>query len=409
MIRTAFFMIFVVLLSSCDLFSNDEELGEEPQVKSFEVKSKEVLKSTDKFGWELLKTINQETEQGENLVISSLSVAQALGMTTNGAAGTTLDQMLEVMDFGDVATMNDAFKNIREVLHSVDPEVELEVANSVWYKQDLPAKDSFRENVEHYYNATFRGLDLSDKEGSKKIINDWVNEKTREKIPSIVDEIKDNQFMFLVNAVYFLGKWKYQFDKSVTRDASFYLSDGSRTEVPMMNQESDLDYYQGEECRALKLPYGNGSFYMVIALPNTENGVDQLINDMSTEKWNTVLEGMNEQTLALYMPRFELECKYKLNGTLVDMGMELPFSPYGADFSNMIDAQVNIDEVMHKTYIKADEEGTEAAAATSVGMVVTSVGEGPVTFRVDRPFLFAIAEEESGAILFSGKIENPEQ
>jgi serpin B len=405
MTRIALFMVFVVSLSNCDLLNNDEE----PQVKTFNQKSKEVLKSTDRFGWELLKTINKETEKGENIVISSLSVLQALGMTTNGAAGTTRDQMLEVMDFGDVPTMNDAFKNIREVLHSADPKVEVEVANSVWYKQNLPAKDSFRKSVEHYYNATSRGLDFSDKEGSKNIINDWVNEKTRGKIPSIIDEIKDAQHMFLVNAVYFLGKWKYQFDKSVTRDSPFHLSDATQLEVPMMNQESDLDYFEGEECRAVKLPYGNGSFYMIIALPNTENGVEQLINNMSTEKWNTVLAGMNEQTLALYMPRFELECKYELNGTLQKMGMELPFAPNGADFSNMIDVQVFIDEVMHKTYIKADEEGTEAAAATSVGISVTSVGAGPISFRVDRPFLFAIAEEESGAILFSGKIENPEQ
>ena len=403
----AIFMSLAFLLGSCDWFGNDEQ----PQPKSFDTKSLEMLSATDRFGWDLLKKVNEEAEADENVVISSLSVAQALGMTTNGAGGTTLDQMLEVMDFGETDEMNDAFKNIREVLHSADPKVEVEIANSVWYKEDLPAKDSFRALVEDYYDASFRGLDFSDKEGSKKIINDWVNKKTREKIPTIIEEVKDNQFMFLVNAVYFLGKWQYQFDKGDTQDEPFYLSDGSEIDVPMMHQEADLDYSAGEDCRAVKLPYGNGSFYMLVALPAGEMTADSLVSRMDSQKWSDIVGDMQEQGIALAMPRFEIDCKYKLNGPLQRMGMALPFSRSGADFTNMIEGvPVCIDEVLHKTYIKADEEGTEAAAATSVGMVETSIGAGgPMPFRIDRPFLFAIAEEESGAILFSGKIENPRE
>lgn len=403
----AIFMSLAVLLGSCDWFGNDEK----PQSKDFDLKSLEMLSATDRFGWDLLKTVNEESEAHENVVISSLSVAQALGMTTNGAGGATLDQMLEVMDFGETDEMNDAFKNIRAVLHSADPKVEVEIANSVWYKEDLPAKDAFRSIVEDYYDASFRGLDFTDKEGSKKIINDWVNKKTREKIPAIIEEIKDNQFMFLINAVYFLGKWQYQFDKADTKDEPFHLSDGSEIQVPMMNQEADLDYYTGEDLRAVKLPYGKGSFYMLVALPSGEMTADSLVNQMDSQKWSAIVNEMQEQGIALSMPRFEIECKYKLNKPLQSMGMELPFAESGADFTNMIEeVPVCIDEVLHKTYIKADEEGTEAAAATSVGMVITSTDPGgPMSFNIDRPFLFAIAEEKSGAILFSGKIENPQE
>jgi serpin B len=397
------FLILTALLTGCSLFDNNEE----PKKKEFDLKSLEVLSATDRFGWDLFKTVNSDADPGENVVISSLSVAQALGMTTNGAAGETLDQMLAVMDFGDVTTMNEAFKNIREVLHSADSKVEIEVANSVWYKESLPAKKSFSETVKEYYEAAFRGVDFSDKVGAKELVNGWVNEKTRGKIPEIIDEISDQQYMFLVNAVYFLGKWQFQFQESATKDGSFKLSDGSTVQVPMMNQEQDLHYYADEELRAVKLPYGNGSFYMIVALPSGEASVNDLVNNMTSEKWASILENMNEQSIGLFMPRFEVECKYLMNDPLITMGMELPFSEFDADFSNMIDAPVFISKVNHKTYIKVDEEGTEAAAATSVGMNMTSVNPGPMVFRVDRPFFFAIAEKESGAILFSGKIENP--
>ncbi|MFO8001769.1 MAG: serpin family protein, partial [Marinilabilia sp.] len=363
----AIFLSLALLLGSCEWFNNDEE----PQSKDFDLKSLEMLSATDRFGWDLLETINQDAEEGENVVISSLSVAQALGMTTNGAAGTTLDQMLSVMDFGEVDEMNEAFKNIREVLQTADPKVDVEIANSVWYREDLPAKDSFRAIVEDYYEASYRGLNFRDKEGSKKIINDWVDKKTRGKIPSIIKEVKDEQFMFLVNAVYFLGKWQYEFDKADTKDEAFNLSDGSEIQVPMMHQEADLQYYDGSDCRAVKLPYGNGRFYMLIALPRGELTADSLVNRMDGQKWTSISDGMQEQGIALAMPRFEIDCKFKLNEPLQNMGMELPFSRMGANFSNMIEThQVCIDEVLHKTYIKADEEGTEAAAATSVGMVV---------------------------------------
>ncbi|WP_291856167.1 serpin family protein [Marinilabilia sp.] len=403
MIRVFIITLMITFLTGCSWFDNDEE----PVKKDFDLKSLEVLEATDRFGWELLESVNADAKAGENVVISSFSVAQALGMTTNGADGETLDQMLEVMDFGEVETMNSAFKNIREVLKSADSNVDIEVANSVWYKESLPAKKEFGEVVEKYYDAAFRGVDFSDKERTKNLINSWVKDKTRGKIPTIIDEISDQQYMFLVNAVYFLGKWQYQFDKSDTRDQDFYLFDGSVVQVPMMNQELEIKYFSDADLRAVKMPYGDGSFFMIVALPEGDTTVDQVIENMTTEKWASISENMNERNLKLFMPRFEVECKYLLNSNLISMGMELPFSLFSADFSNMIDAPVFISKVNHKTYIKVDEEGTEAAAATSVGMVVTSVGPELPEFRVDRPFFFAIGEEKSGAILFSGKIENP--
>ncbi|WP_462319088.1 serpin family protein, partial [Marinilabilia sp.] len=231
---TLIFAIMISFLSGC----NQSESNEKPSKKELELKSKNVLEATDRFGWELLQTVNGETEPGKNVVISSLSVAQALGMTTNGAANETLNQMLEVMDFGEVSEMNDAFQNIREVLQTADPKVQVDIANSVWYRQGMPAKESFGEALERYYDAVFREVDFSRKQEAKDLINGWVNDKTRGKIPTIVDEIQDAQFMFLINAVYFLGKWQYEFDKSATQDDDFTLSDGSTIQVPMMNQET---------------------------------------------------------------------------------------------------------------------------------------------------------------------------
>ncbi|MGQ1891677.1 serpin family protein [Thermophagus sp. OGC60D27] len=404
--RILSFMIFVILLTGCSWFNNDEE----PESPVFDLKSLEVLSATDRFGWELLKTVNEEAKPGENVVISSLSVAQALGMTTNGAAGETLEQMLEVLDFGDVSAMNDAFRDVRDVLSSSDSQVNIEVANSVWYLESLPAKKSFEDTVETYYDAVFKGVDFSDSEKAKEMINGWVDEKTRGKIPTIIDQISDQQYMFLINAVYFLGKWKYQFDESATKNENFYLSDGSVIEVPMMNMEQTLPYYGDNGLRAVRLPYGNGSFNMILIQSVEDADVDQLIENMDVGKWEAIVDNMHEQTIALFLPRFEVACKYELNDVLKNMGMELPFDASQANFSNMVDAPVYISEVNHKTYLKVDEEGTEAAAVTSVGMELTSVSpESTVTMKFDRPFFFAITEEKSGAILFSGKIENPKE
>ncbi len=403
MLRFTLILSLALLFAGCDWFGNDEE----PQKGAFDLKSLKVLEASDQFGWELLKTMNRESGPGENLVISSLSVTQALGMTTNGAGGQTLTEMLDVMNFEDTQKLNDAFKNVREVLATADKDVEIEVANSVWYRQTLPAKESFKTTVENYYDAVFRGLNFDEVEGSKKIINGWVNDKTRGKIPSIIEDIKPEHTMFLVNAVYFLGQWQYQFQEDATREEPFYLSDGTTVNVPMMNQETDLEIAAGDKYRAVRLPYGNGSFYMVVVLPAGDAGVDDLISSMDNSGWNTLLGGFQEQSVGLFLPRFETACNYELKEPLIEMGMGQAFSD-GANFSNMIDVSVKIGEVKHKTFIKLDEKGTEAAAVTSVGMELTSIGGGgPMQFRVDRPFLFAIAEKESGAILFSGKIENP--
>ncbi|SFD77700.1 serpin family protein [Thermophagus xiamenensis] len=402
--RLLFVLNLILILSGCCWFNNDEG----PEQKVFDLKSLEVLSATDRFGWELLKAVNEETKPGENVIISSLSVAQALGMTTNGAAGETLEQMLEVLDFGEVATMNEAFRNVRDVLSMTDPKVEIEVANSVWYLESLPAKQSFKDTVEAYYDAVFKGVDFSDSDKAKEMINGWVDEKTRGKIPTIIDQISDQQYMFLVNAVYFLGKWKYQFDETATINDNFYLSDGSAIEVPMMNMKQTFPYYSDNALRAVRLPYGNGSFNMILIQPLEDVDVDQLIENMDVGKWEAIVNNMHEQNIALFLPRFEVACKYELNAALKNMGMELPFSALQANFSNMIDAQVYISEVNHKTYLKVDEEGTEAAAVTSVGMELTSVSpESTVTMKFDRPFFFAITEKNSGAVLFSGKIENP--
>lgn len=403
MIHRSIAVLLLAGLVGCSWFNNDEE----PVPKELELKSLEVLKASDRFGWNLLEIINDGADPGENVVISSLSVAQALGMTANGADGETLEQMLGVMHFDEVEGLNHSFKNIREVLQTADPKVELEIANSVWYKEELPAKEEFSETVKEYYNAAFSGVDFSEKTAALERINGWVNDKTRGKIPAIIDEISDQQYMFLINAVYFLGRWQVQFDKSDTKEDNFYLSDGSVVQVSMMNQEEDLEFYEDDDLSVVKLPYGNGSFCMIVALPAGERTVNQLIADMTSEKWASIISGMSERKLDLFFPRFEVECKYELSNSLMEMGMELPFSPAYADFDNMIDAPVYISQVNHKTYIKVDEEGTEAAAATSVGMELTAIGPQKPRFRVDRPFFFAITEEKSGAILFSGKIENP--
>ena len=253
------------------------------------------------------------------------------------------------------------------------------------------------------------GLDFNKPEASD-IINGWVNQKTNGKIEKIVDDvINPLTMMFLINAIYFKGTWTYEFDESQTQDDTFTLPDGSKKPCRMMTQESEFQYFENEAFQAIDLPYGDGDFRMTIFLPRREKNVDSLIAELNQENWNRWINSFSKQELTLQLPKFTLEYEIKLNDVLKALGMEIAFSPSQADFTKMyrkeeVGLNLYISEVKHKTYVEVNEEGTEAAAVTSVEMTLKAAG---LLMRVDRPFIFAIRENHSGTILFIGKIVEP--
>jgi len=370
---------------------------------------KQVASSADRFGLKLMKAINV-THPDSNVFISPLSVSMALGMTLNGANNETYDAMQSTLELDGMTQqqINETYKSLIDLLTQIDPIVIFDIANSIWYRQGWTFEQSFIDVNKKFFNALVKSLDFNDP-SAPDVINDWVADNTNGKIDKIVDSIDPTVIMYLINAIYFKGTWKYEFDKDETIDDLFRTPTGNQIPCKLMVQTNDFSYFGNSEYQAIDLPYGDGHFSMTVLLPAPDKNVDSLISGLTKESWNVLLNSFSTQEGTLYFPKFELEYEIILNNVLKSLGMKIAFTPGLADFSNMYTgpADLNIDEVKHKTFVKVDEEGTEAAAVTSVSIVLTSTGGSGFNMRVDHPFVFVIREKNSGCILFIGKIVEP--
>jgi serine protease inhibitor len=227
----------------------------------------QLITSDNAFGFKLFRAIN-DAEAEKNVFISPLSVSMALGMTYNGAAGETEAAMRDVLELGGMSltAINESYQSLIKLLTGLDPKVVFQIANSIWYKQELPFEKDFLDINSKYFDAEVAGLDFSDLK-SVDTINDWVDDKTRGKIERILDEINPLAVMFLINAIYFKGTWTYEFDKNETKNDQFTLMDGSTVPCRMMKQEGDFLYYATEDFQAIDLPYGEEEFSMTVILP----------------------------------------------------------------------------------------------------------------------------------------------
>ncbi len=370
-----------------------------------------LVDSGNKFGFKLFREIVQE-EPDRNIFISPLSVSMALGMAYNAADGTTLEAMDSTLELSgiDIQEVNESYQSLIDLLMGLDPEVTFQIANSMWYRQGFPVARTFIDRIETYFYAVVSDLNFDDP-ASADIINDWVDQNTNGKITEIVDPpIDPYTVMFLINAIYFNANWTYQFDEEDTQEDLFTLPDGSQRACLMMFQENDLRFLWHEDFQAVDLPYGDGLFSMTILLPRHHIDIDALIADLNQENWDIWVNNFTEETGALFLPKFSLEYEILLKDVLTALGMGIAFNPDLANFGQMIEpggiveGNLYITRVKHKTFIEVDEAGTEAAAVTSVEVGATS---GPPTLRVNRPFIFMIRENHSQTILFMGKIVEP--
>jgi serpin B len=372
---------------------------------------KSMVESDNKFGLKLFKKIvKQDTG---NVFISPLSVSMALGMTYNGAEGTTEEAMRNTLELSGLTELeiNESYSSLIDLLTQLDPRVIFEIANSIWCREGLPVKEEFVNINRTYFDAEIAALDFN-KPDASKTINGWVDEKTHGKITEIVPgQIDPATVMFLINAIYFKGIWTYEFDEEDTQEDWFTLTDGSKVPCQMMTQESEFSYFENNLFQAVDLPYGNEKFSMTIFLPKPDVDIDSLISLFNQDNWEAWLDSFAKNSGTLYFPKFTLEYKIKLNDVLKALGMEIAFDPERADFSGIAEvnplANLYISKVLHKTYIKVNEEGTEAAAVTSVEIGITALPPPGFVMRIDRPFVFAIRENHSQTILFMGKIEEP--
>jgi len=305
-----------------------------------------------------------------------------------------------------VSNINEYYKLMQTTLPTIDPTTKLSIANSLWYRTGFPVKSDFLQINSDYFNAYVRELDFS-QAWAKDTINNWCSKKTNKLIPSIIDNISSDMRMYLINAVYFKGIWRQKFEIKNTSEANFTNELGTVVKVNMMSQTDTFAYAQDNYAKYLDMPYGNKAFSMTIILPNEEKTTADVLNFLTPANWNNALSAMTKSEVMVKIPRFKVENKFKLNSVLKSMGMSLAFSDF-ADFSNISVQSLMISEVLHKTYVVVNEEGTEAAAVTSVGMMTTSM---PVVkeFIVNKPFLYVIREKSTGVILFIGKMGNVEK
>lgn len=375
-------------------------------------KSAKIIAADNRFGFELLNKVVVAAESQQNLMISPMSVSLALGMLYNGAEGDTRQQMQDMLHKSGLSPdeVNQSYKELVSGLESHDPKVELSIANAIFYRNDLSVKSDFISTNQNYYSAEVSGLDFSKPEQALQTVNGWVNAKTKGKIDKIISRVDPNDVMYLLNAIYFKGQWTYQFDKALTVNRPFTKSDQSVIQVPTMNIENDFKAFSTADFQLLEMPYGGEKFSMLIFLPEPGKTADDVVGQLSADHVNDWISKLSVSKKQVYLPKFEFRFDKSLVEVLKTLGMTDAFDDRKADLSGISDAaQLVVTEVMHKTYIKVDEEGTEAAAVTGITVGYTSVGPQSNIFRVDHPFVFAIREKDTGAILFVGKVVDPAQ
>ncbi len=406
------FILSVVLLIG---FASCNELSTQPNEDKkidLDSKSAQLVEANNAFGLELFQKIRQNSTE-DNIMVSPLSVSLALGMAYNGADGDTKTEMEEAMKLNGLTSeqVNISYKMLVAALQSLDEDVVFEIANAIFYKNGFTIKQNFLDLNNTYYDAEVDDLDFSGP-AALETINGWVADKTHNKITKILNELTPNDRMALLNAIYFYGTWTTRFDEDGTKMRTFTKKDGTEMEVPMMNKEDKLLYASNKLFSAVQLPYGNGQYNMAVMLPGQGQTSEDIIGELNAGNWENWAPGFQEQDhVVVTMPRFKFGYETGLKKVLKDMGMVKAFSDSEADFSEISDEYLFISSAIHKTYIDVNETGTEAAAVTALVFTTTSVGpEGPqkIYFTVDRPFVFAITEKDTHAILFIGEVQNPE-
>lgn len=375
--------------------------------RSLSVAETQLITADNAFGLELFHVLDSTAGPDENLFLSPLSVAMALGMTYNGAAGETQVAMERTLGLTGLSRddINRAYRGLIDLLGDLDPAVVFEIANSIWYRNGITLEPQFLDDNRQYFDATIEALDFANPNAASTI-NAWVRDRTRGRIEKIVDSpIPGDVILYLINAIYFNANWTYQFDPDRTAPRPFVLADGTEVMVPMMAQTEMIPVATAlvEGVRILDLSYGGGAFRFTVALPDTPAGIHDLAANLTEEQWSDWVSALDSTEIIVQLPKFSLEQEYALRDPLEALGMIPAFCGTVADFARMY-PEACISRVKHKTFVEVDEEGTEAAAVTSVEFVVTSA---PPIFAVDRPFLFVLRERLSGTILFLGKVVDP--
>ncbi len=394
-------MFGFIVLAGCTIVNPPDQI-EATKIKLSAVQEQRVVQDND-FAFELLRNTIANTEE-KNVFMSPLSVSLALGMVMNGANGTTLTEIQQVLRMNGMTAdkINEYYQLMQKTLPAIDLKTKLSLANSIWYRNGFNVKPSFLKINADYFNATSQGLDFSSP-SALETINGWCSDNTNKLIPKVLDQIDGSTVLFLLNAIYFKGNWVTKFDKDQTFKGEFINEEGKNTEVDMMKLKSEFGYNEDNMAKYLCMPYGNKAFSMIAILPEEGKSTDDVLQALTAGKFSGAMDKMTTEEVQVYFPKFKVKNRFQLKPMLQAMGMVQAFIP-SADFGGITDNKpLWIDFIQDDTYVDVNEEGTEAAAVTTVAFK-ESAG---LIFSADKPFLFVIREQSTGIILFIGKISNP--
>jgi len=370
----------------------------------------EVVDANNEFAFNLLSKYMDEKKE-ENIFFSPYSISTALAMTYEGARGQTAEEMQSVFHFPEYEVLRPNSAAIYNNINTENKDFELMTGNALWAQKDYTFLEDYFNTVEKYYGGKAVNLDfVQETEESRQIINSFIEEQTRDKIKDLIPPgvIKPITRLVLTNAIYFKGTWEWEFDKRDTSDQDFYITEDQSIKVPMMHMDPEkatFNYLDNDELQLLELPYKGDKLSMLILLPKESFG--EMQTPLTVENLVELKSQMTETKLSgIYLPKFEFDAKYFMVKDLSEMGMPTAFS-MGADLSGMDGTDyLFIQQVIHQAYVKVDEKGTEAAAATAVIVGLKSAMQDNI-FRADHPFIFMIQDKETGNILFMGKVIDP--
>jgi len=394
-----------LLLTACQ--KDNTTPDHTPTLRPLNTAERQTLNSSNDFAYRAFRSLRQ-TEPDKNLFISPLSISAALTMAYNGADGSTKDSMKHTLGFQPMTDLeiNQSYQSLFSLLGGIDSRVTFTAANSIWHSPQVQLAPAFAQTNQTYFGATVQSVPFGNP-AATATINNWVSTNTRGKIPTILDATTPEDVMYLINAIYFKGAWTYQFNPQLTRPEPFRLANGSTRNVNFMTLlNGKYLHYRDAQQEVIDLPYGNRQYSMTLVVPQGTASLASVATRLSSAQLATWLTAADTSRMELHLPKFKLDYEKELKNMLAQLGMGVAFGG-GANFGRMLAGNSDglaVTAVKHKTFLEVNEEGTEAAAVTSVGIGTTSV---PPSVRIDRPFIFLIREKSSNAILFIGQLNDP--
>ncbi|HBU81444.1 MAG TPA: serpin family protein [Paenibacillus sp.] len=396
-------------------FNSDQELSESERNAALKEIEPERIQAMNTMGLHILQQMSaKEKGDGNNLLISPYSISAAIGMAYNGSVGETRQEMAEVMGWSglEMERVNASQAALQQLLTHPGNGIEIGIANSMWMKDGIPVEETYKTTIQQTYEAELRTLNGQPTQ-AKEEINQWVKQHTEGMIPNLMQEPPEKEaLMILVNAIAFDGNWMDELDPEYTTDDEFKLANGKEMSVRMMHQKKQFQYSENKDWQAVRLPYGDGQMHLLIVLPQEGRTLDE-VQQQLLDAPKRLDAGSEYRLVELSLPRFRAEYGVNLRETLQQMGMEMAFDPYAANFTEMIspgpNLQAYIGQIQHRAVMEVNEQGTVAAAATMVGMEAGSAPPtDPVKMNVNRPFMVAVVDEATDAWVFAGSIYNPD-